>query len=111
MLFRSNNRPANHRARAGNIRKDQVTDQTGPENINILERRHRADHGDAVSLGDAHSATVKIAPASNSSHQSVACSITQPWNTPCSVALSVADAGSVGAGSARMASVRNCGDS
>ncbi len=40
------------------------------------------------------SATVKIAPASNSSHQSVACSITQPWNTPCSVALSVVGAGS-----------------
>jgi len=32
-----NNRPANHRARARHIRKDQVTDQTGPENINIFE--------------------------------------------------------------------------
>ena len=95
-----------NRARAGHIRKNKVTDQTGPENINILERRHRTDHGDAVSLGDAHSATVKIAPASNSSHQSVACSITQPWNTPCSVALSV-----VGAGSVRIASLRNCSDS
>ena len=71
---------ANHRARAGHVRKDQVTDQTRPENINILERRHGADDGEAVSLGDAHSATVNIALASNSSHQSVACSITQPWN-------------------------------
>jgi len=69
-----------NRARAGHIRKYQVTDQAGPETINILERLHRADDGDAVSLGDAHSSTVKIAPASNSSNQSVACSITQPWN-------------------------------
>jgi len=45
-----NNRAANHRARAGHIRKDQVTDQAGPENINILERRHGADDGDNVTL-------------------------------------------------------------
>ena len=78
----NNNRAANHRARAGHIRKDQVTDQAGPENINILKRRHRADDGDAVSLGDAHSATVKIAPASNSSHQSVTCRIPSPGTRP-----------------------------
>ena len=30
-------RAANHRARAGQIREDQVTDQIGPENINIFE--------------------------------------------------------------------------
>ena len=35
----NNHRPAKHRTRAGNIRKDQVTDQAGPENINILETK------------------------------------------------------------------------
>ena len=40
----NNNRPANHRARARHIRKYQVTDQAGPENINILELEFRGQY-------------------------------------------------------------------